>query len=318
MHKGAAFVLALVLLAHPAASQAGQKKKKNSDTTAIGQRDINKRSWNLYSPERELALGEELAHQTERSARLLNDPLVLAYVQEVAGRIARHSDLRMPLRVRVIDSDDVNAFALPGGHFFIHTGLLLETRSEAELAGVIAHEIAHVAARHATRQMTKVQVYNWMSLPLFFVGGPVAYGIQQGLALAVPLTFLKFSRKSEIEADFLGAQYHFASGYDPAAFVDFFERMKQREKSSKSSIAKAFSTHPMTKERIRAAERTIEEVLPSQEEYVINTSEHEQMLSHLRALLDQRKGQEGLTGPVLRKRNTRGDSPPKGKGTSPF
>lgn len=318
MRQGVAFLLALSLLCTPAPSAAGEKKRKNADTQSIGQRDINKGSWNLYSPEREIEMGERLARDVERSAHLLQDPAVTSYVTQVADGIARHSDLRMPLRVRVIDSDEINAFALPGGYFFINTGLLLETQSEAELASVIAHEIAHVAARHATKQMSRVQLWNWMSIPLLLVGGPVVYGLEQGLALAVPLTFLRFTRNAEREADFLGQQYHYASGYDPLAFVDFFERMKQKEKREKGGIAKAFSTHPMTKDRIVAAERTIEQVLPPRDEYVVTTSRHDEVRAYLKNLLRGRHGLEALDGPVLRKRNDQEPPVPKGRVGSPF
>ncbi len=309
MRRVIVLLLACTLLNVPTAPAGQSKKKKNADTENIGQRDINKGSWNMYSPEREMALGEELARQAERSSRLLHDPVVLVYVTEVAERIARHSDLRMPLQVRVVDSDEVNAFALPGGHFFVNTGLLLEAQSEAELAAVIAHEVAHVAARHATKQMTKVQIWNLVSIPLLVVGGPVAYGVRQGLALAIPLTFLKFSRNAEREADFLGQQYHEASGYDPAAFVAFFERMKVMEKSPQASIARAFSTHPMTRERIVAAERTIEQTLPPREEYVVTTSRHEEVRDYLRNLEGQHRLEGEAGGPVLRKRNTQGGPP---------
>lgn len=318
MRQGIAFLLALLLLGTPATSAAGEKKKKNADTENIGRRDINKGSWNLYSPEHEIEMGQQMARQVERTAHLLQDPVVTAYITQMADRIARHSDLRIPLQVRVIDSEEINAFALPGGYFFINTGLILETQSEAELAGVIAHEIAHVAARHATKQMSRAQLWNWMSFPLLFVGGPVVYGLEQGLALAVPLTFLKFTRNAEREADFLGQQYHYASGYDPMAFVDFFERMKQKEKREKGGIAKAFSTHPMTKDRIVAAERTIEQTLPPRNQYVVTTSRHDEIRAYLENLLRERHGLEALGGPVLRKRNDQEAPAPKGKLGSPF
>ena len=296
-----AFLLTFSLGSAPAAA-AGNKKPKNADAENVGRRDINQGSWNLYSPEREMALGEALARDIERSARLLHDGPVVEYVTAVAERVARHSDLRMPLRVRVVDADELNAFALPGGHFFIHAGLILETQSEAELAGVIAHEVAHAAARHATRQMTRAHLWNWLSIPLVLVGGPVAYGVQQGLALAGPLTFLKFSRNAEREADFLGQQYHYRSGYDPVAFVDFFERMKQREKGGRAGIARAFTTHPMSKERVVAAERTIEELLLPLEEYVVTTSQYEDARARLENLMGQRRRRGEASGPVLRKR----------------
>ena len=319
MRRGLAFPLLLLTLAASGPSASADKpKKKNADPQNIGRRDVTRGTWNLYSQERELQVGDELARQTEASSRLLRDPLVLDYVTEVADRIARNSDLRVPLRVRIVDSDEVNAFALPGGHFFVTTGLLLEARTEAELAGLMSHEIAHVAARHATRGMTRVKVWNWASLPLLFFGGPVAYGIQQGLALAVPLTFLKFSRNDEREADFLGLQYHAASGYDPAAFIDFFERTRQREKTEHGGIAKAFSSHPMTRDRITAAERTIEQVLPPREEYVVTTSRHDEVQEHLEGLLGERRRHESNQSPVLRRRGLQKESSGEGKKPLPF
>ncbi|HJY85754.1 MAG TPA: M48 family metallopeptidase [Candidatus Acidoferrales bacterium] len=318
MHHSIAFLIAFMLLFSPNALTAKNKKKRNADIEGIGERDINKGSWNLYSPEREMELGERLARDVERSSRLLYDPVVTAYIRQLADRMARHSDLRMPLQVRVIDSDEINAFALPGGHFFINTGLILETQNEAELASVIAHEIAHVAARHATKQITRAQLWNWVSFPLIFVGGPVGLGLQQGLMLAVPLTFLKFSRNFEREADLLGQQYHYAAGYDPAAFLDFFERMKQKERKQHGGIAKAFSTHPMTKERIVAAEHTIEADLPPRDEYVVTTSRHDEIRAHLRDRLFLRVHRDEKSGPVLRKRGVPQTSPLPGEKRLPF
>lgn len=321
MRRGLALTVLFATLAVPpfsACADESRPKKKNADVENIGSRDVTRGTWNLYSPERELELGEELARKNEASSRLLKDAFVVEYVTEVADRIGRNSDLRVPLRVRVVDSDEIDAFALPGGHFFVTTGLLLEARTEAELAAVMSHEIAHVAARHATRSMTRVKVWNLASLPLLFFGGPVVYGIQQGLALAVPLTFLRFSRNDEREADFLGLQYHAASGYDPVAFIDFFERIRQREKTQRGGIAKAFSTHPMTRDRIITAERTIEQVLPPREEYVVTTSRHAEVQQHLESLQGERRRRESDQNPVLRRRDLKSDSSGEGKKPLPF
>jgi predicted Zn-dependent protease len=297
---------------------AAKNKKKNADTENIGRRDVNRGSWNLYSPEREIELGRQLARNAERTLPLLRDPLVVNYVSEIAERIVRHSDSRTPLLVRVVDSSEVNAYALPGGFFFINTGLILESQTEAELASVIAHEVAHVAARHATKQMTKLQIWNWLSLPLLFFGGPVAYTIQQSAALVVPLTFLKFSRNAEREADFLGLQYHYASGYDPTAFVDFFERVKRKEKDRKGGIARAFSTHPMTSDRIVAAERTIEQYLPPRDEYVVTTSRHGEIQAYLESLASQPVERRDAERPVLRRRDVRDRTSRKDPTNPPF
>jgi predicted Zn-dependent protease len=297
MRRCFTFLLAVTFVI-TASTLADDKKKKNAAPAEIGSRDINKRSLNFYSSEREIALGDELAHEAEITARILRDPLVVGYVKEVADRVARNSDLQTPVRVYIVDSDLIAAFALPGGHFFVTTGLLRETRSEAELAGVVAHEIAHVAARHCTRQMSRAQLWNYLSLPLGFVSGPVAAGVRSGMMLAVPISFLKFSRNFEREADNLGLQYDYASGYDPAAMVDFFERMKAREKEKDhGSIAKVFSSHPMTRDRIVAAEKTIEQSLPSREQYVVTTWRFEEVRQHLHQMEVDRIRAEKIYGP---------------------
>jgi predicted Zn-dependent protease len=294
-----------ILLAVPSPGLAGDKRNKKGDKrkdlSAIGSRDLTKGKWNFYSAEAELDLGRQLAKEAERTSHLLRDPMVLAHVTEVAERVARNSDLRFPIQVRVVDSAEVNAYALPGGFFFITTGMLLETQSEAELAGIIGHEIAHVAARHATRQMTRSHIWSIVSLPLVFIGGQVAYAIYQGAQLAVPLAFLKFNRDAEREADLLGLQYSFASGYDPVAVVDFLERMKAREKEKEGGIAKVFASHPMTRDRVVAAEKVIGG-LPEREEYVVTTSAHARMAGHLRKLLREQERLEYDMRPVLRKR----------------
>lgn len=258
----------------------------------------------MWSAEREIQLGEELAREMGPTLFLYDDPVVTAYVQEIADRIVRNSDLRVPLRVSVVDSSAPNAFALPGGHFYINTGMILEARTEAELAAIISHEAAHVGARHATRQMTRGRIFDLISIPLVFVGGPVAYGVSQGLALGGPLSMLKFSRDSEREADFLGLQYHARSGYDPVAFVDFFERMRGqiKDKEKESGITQIFSTHPMTKDRIKAAQETISTVLPRNDSYVISTSRFDQVHEHLAQKLGEKQRSEGKSEPVLRKR----------------
>jgi len=269
--------LAALLLCLPAVALA----QKHKDVQNIGERDINKGSWNLYSLEREIKLGHQLAAGVEASSNLLRDPAVEGYVDDLVQLLVRNSDARMPFTVRIIDSDELNAFALPGGFLYVNTGLLLEAQTEAELAGVLAHEIAHVTARHATKQATKATIFQWATIPLIFVGGPVGYGIQQAMGLAVPLTFLKFKRNAEREADFLGLQYTYHAGYDPVALVDFLERLKERDKEGR--LAKIFSTHPMTKDRIKRAQKGIAQVLPPRAEYVVSTSRFDEVKSYLAA-----------------------------------
>jgi predicted Zn-dependent protease len=283
------------------------------DVTLIGHRNIGT-GMNFYSIEREIALGKDLSRQVEESSRLITDPAVVEYINRIGQNLVRNSDSRVPFTIKVVDSGEVNAFALPGGFFYVDSGLILAADSEAELAAVMAHEIAHVAARHATKNMTKQQIWNMASIPLMFIGGPAAYAIAEVASIAVPLGFLKFSRDAEREADMLGLQYDYAAGYDPQAFVQFFEKLKMEEKKKHNNIAKMFSTHPMNSERITAAQQEIRTYLPDRDSYVVDTSEFEAMKARLMGLEGGLKITNGQIAnrPVLRKpgqTSDAGDSP---------
>ena len=256
---------------------AEDKKRKNADVQNIGLRDINKGSINFTSLEKEIALGRQLAQQVEQEQKLLKDPVITEYINRVGQNIVRNSDSKVPFTIKVIDSDEINAFALPGGFFYVNSGLILAADDEAELAGVMAHEIAHVAARHGTEQASKGQLLNLASIPLIFVSGGIGYGIQQAANVLVPLTFLKFSRGSEEEADYLGVQYLYKTGYDPSAMVRFFEKLQAKEKAKPGSVSKLFSTHPTTGDRIRKVEDAITTVLPPADRYVETTSEFDRV-----------------------------------------
>ncbi len=276
------------------------------DVSQIGQRNVGS-GLDFYSLDREVALGHELSQQVEQQARLVSDPVVTEYVNRIGQNLVRNSDARVPFTIKVLDNDEVNAFALPGGFFYVDSGLILAADNEAELAGVMAHEIAHVAARHATKNMTRAQIWNIASVPLIFIGGPVAYAISEVASLAVPLGFLKFSRDAEREADLLGLEYDYAAGYDPEAFVEFFEKLKVDEKKKQSLIAKAFATHPMNADRIKAAQDEIRKYLPDRSEYVVDTSEFEDIKVRL-ARLENSRHLGGAKGdpnrPVLLRRTS--------------
>ncbi|MGI9102338.1 MAG: M48 family metallopeptidase [Terriglobales bacterium] len=262
-----------------------------NDIDAIGNRKVGsgKGLGNWYSLEKEIAMGKEFAAQVEASAKLIQDPVVNEYVNRVGQNLVRNSDARVPFTIKVIDSDEVNAFALPGGFFYVNSGLILAADDEAELAGVMAHEIAHVAARHATRQMTRGQIANLATIPLIFMGGGLGYAIRSAAGLGLPLTFLTFSRGFEAEADYLGLEYMYKSGYDPQAFISFFEKIQAKEKKKPGTLAKAFATHPQTPDRIEKSQEEISRVLPKRDQYIINTSEFDDVKSRLAAIENRRK-----------------------------
>jgi predicted Zn-dependent protease len=282
------------------------KPGSEDDVNAVGNRNVGK-GINLYSLEREIALGKQAAQEVEKTSRLINDPVVTEYVNRVGQNLVRNSDAKVPFTIKVIDSDEINAFALPGGFFYVNSGLILRADEEAELAGVMAHEIAHVAARHGTKSATKGEIMQLASIPLILLGpgGWAGYGLYEGLNLAIPMGYLKFSRDAEREADFLGLQYMYKAGYDPNAFVSFFEKIEAEERHHPGSIPKVFSTHPPTPERIQKAQEEIATILPARDEYIVTTSEFDLVKARLRRIENRNKLQDKKTAgdkPTLRTR----------------
>jgi beta-barrel assembly-enhancing protease len=277
------------------------------DVDAIGNRKIGGRGMgNWYSLESEIKLGREYAQQVEASAKLVQDPVINEYVNRIGQNLVRNSDAQVPFTIKVIDSDEVNAFALPGGFFYVNSGLIMAADEEAELAGVMAHEIAHVAAHHYARQMTRAQWARLGTLPLIFVGGGVGYAVYEAAGLGIPLTFMKFQRNFEAEADYLGLQYMYKSGYDPQAFVSFFEKLEAKEKKKPGTLAKAFASHPQTPDRIEKSQEEIGRILPARAQYVVSTSEFDDVKSRLAVLENRHKvlnDKEG-TRPSLRRTST--------------
>lgn len=278
LHRVVCLALA-ASIALPLAAQSANEK----DLKDIGHRGVGD-GMNFYSLEKEIALGKSLAQQVEATARIEKDPQVNEYVNRLAQNLVRHSDAKVPFTVRVVESPDVNAAALPGGYFFVNTGLILAADNEAELAGAMAHEIAHVAARHGTRTATKGELINYATLPLIFVGGGIGLAGRSVASIAVPMSFLKFTRGDEKEADYLGLQYMYETGYDPQAFTEMFEKLLSEEKHQPGTIAKAFETHPPTPDRIAASEKEIATLLPARSEYIENTSEFDQIKARLAML----------------------------------
>jgi predicted Zn-dependent protease len=293
----------LALAAAPALGQTQQKPLADKDNPMmIGKRDINKGQIDFYSLDKEVALGRQLAAEVDRESKFVTDPIVVEYVNRVGQNIVLHSDVKTPVEIKVIDSNEVNAFALPGGHLYINRGVIETADNEAELAGVIAHETGHVAARHGVEQASKANLINYGSIPLIFLGGIGGFAIRQAAGLAVPLTFLKFSRGMEGEADRLGAQYMWSAGYDPHAMVTFFEKLEAKEKKKPGTIARAFSTHPMTSDRIKEVGNLVAR-FPDKQEYEISSSEFDKVKSHLISINAARRSGDGRDSrPTLKRR----------------
>jgi predicted Zn-dependent protease len=289
---------------------------KNID--AIGNRNVgcNTGAGNWYSLEKQVAMGQQYSQQVEHGVKLISDPVVTEYVNRIGQNIVRNSDSKVPFTIKVIDTDEINAFALPGGFFYVNSGLIMAADNEAELAGVMAHEIAHVAACHVAREQTRSNIVNLASIPLVFVpGGWAVYeATQVAMGIGVPLTFMKFSRNFESEADFLGMEYMYKTGYDPQSFISFFEKIEAQEKKKPGMIAKAFSSHPMTPDRVTHAQQEMATVLPPRDEYVLNTSEFDTVKSRLASINNKHKLQNDNTNgnrPTLR-RSTADNPNPNG------
>jgi len=281
------------------------------DVSAIGNRNVGcgKGLGNWYGLEKQIQMGREYAQQVERSAKLVNDPVVTEYVNRIGQNLVRNSDAKVPFTIKVIDADSVNAFALPGGFFYVNSGLLLAADNESELAGVMAHEIAHVAACHAAREATRGQLAQLASIPLIFVGGGIGYAVQNAAGLALPVTFLKFSRGFESQADYLGLQYMYKAGYDPQSFTAFFEKIQAMEKKKPGFLEKTFETHPQTPDRMEKSQDEIKAILPDRDQYIVNTSEFDQVKERLAAIENRHKiDNQQENRPTLRRASNPSDT----------
>jgi predicted Zn-dependent protease len=275
------------------------------DVDAIGNRNVGcgRGVGNWYSLEKQIGIGKTYAQQVESTARMVNDPVVTEYVNRLGQNLVRNSDARVPFTIKVIDSDEINAFALPGGFFYVNSGLILAADNEAELAGVMAHEIGHVAACHAAREQTRGELASLASIPLIFAGGVAGYAAVEAASVALPVGFLKFSRGFEAQADYLGVEYMYKAGYDPQAFLSFFEKIEAKEKKKPGTVAKVFATHPPTPDRMRATQEEISSILPPQNQYILDTSEFDDVKARLAAIENGHKMQNDKDNdqPTLRK-----------------
>src|SRR3974390_926549 len=284
---------------------------KNID--AIGNRNVgcNTGAGNWYSLEKQVAMGQQYSQQVEHGVKLVQDPVITEYVNRIGQNLVRNSDTKVPFTIKVIDSDEINAFALPGGFFYVNSGLILAADEEAELAGGMAHRIAPVAARHQMQQMTRLQYANMATIPLIFVG---SWGVYEAASLAInlalPITFMKFSRGFETEADYLGVQYMYKTGYDPQAFISFFEKIEAKDKKQPGTLAKVFASHPPTPDRIARTEEEIKRILPTQPQYIVTTSEFDSIKARLASIQNRKKPQPNADPDKPTLRRTTADNNP--------
>ena len=301
-----ALVCLVVVGANLAVAQDSGRKKKD-DPAQIGNRDVGK-GVNLYSLEKEMALGKQLAEEVQRQAKVVEDPLISEYVNRIGQNLARNSDAKVPFTFQVIEGNSPNAFALPGGYVFVYTALIGIADEEDELAAAMAHEIAHVAARHMTKQATKSQIVDMAGIPAGVIlgGGLGGAVIRQGASFGIPAAFLHFTRKDESEADYLGVQYLYAAGYDPNGAISIFEKVESLQRKQPGTVSRIFSTHPMDETRIRQTEQEIGSILPSKAEYVITTSEYAGIRQRMISREERKRASEDGR-PQLRTRQDSGD-----------
>jgi beta-barrel assembly-enhancing protease len=284
----------------------------SNDLDAIGNRNVGcgRGVGNWYSVEGQINMGRQYAEQVDSSSKLIKDPVITEYINRLGQNLVRNSDSKVPFTIKVIDSDAINAFALPGGFFYVNTGLILAADNESEVAGVMAHEIAHVAACHIARQNTRGTIAQLATIPLIIMtGGIGGLAAQEAASLALPVTFLKFSRGFEAEADYLGVQYMYKSGYDPQSFTAFFEKIEAQEKKKPGTLSRAFDSHPQTPDRVEKSQEEIEKLLPPQPSYKVDTSEFQDVKARLAKIENRRKLDDRKEGsPELRRASAPSDS----------
>ncbi|HMD75907.1 MAG TPA: M48 family metalloprotease [Terracidiphilus sp.] len=291
----------------PGSQKINVKPGSIDDVSAVGNRDIGARGvGNWYSIDSEIKMGRTYASEIEKSTKFITDPVVVEYVNRVGQNIVKNSDCKVPFTIKIIDSDVVNAMALPGGFFYVNSGLILNADEEAELAGVMAHETAHVCAHHAAREQTRMNYTQIAMVPLIFIGGWTGYGIYEAAQIAVPVTFMKFSRDFEAQADYLGLQYMYRAGYDPQAFISFFEKVQALEKRKPGMVAKVFEDHPQTPDRILHSQQEIARILPARDEYTVTTSEFDDIKARLARIENKRRltDSKDKNKPSLRRAST--------------
>lgn len=284
------------------------------DVAKIGERNVGT-GMNFYTLDREVEMGRAWADEVERQVRLVSDPVVNEYVNRLGQNLVRNSDAKEPFTIKVVISSEVNAYALPGGFLYVNTGVIMAADNEAQLAGVMAHEIAHVAARHTTHNLSRGNLISLCTLPTLFVMGPVGLALREATEIAMPMQTMKFSRDAEREADLLGMQYAYATGYDPAAIVAFFEKVEAQEKKKKGFLSRAFDTHPMTADRVKRAQEEMNTMLPPKDDYVVSTNEFDDVKARLTALMKHQAVEDASSARPRLRRSADSDDGQQGSKT---
>jgi predicted Zn-dependent protease len=308
----------LVVLLYAAVPATAKKTdisgNKMDNVYDIGNRRVAHHSF--ISLDKEISIGKHYAAQINRSSKILKDPVITEYVNRVEQNIAENSDAKEPISVQVIESPEINAFTLPGGFIYVDTGLLRAVRSEAELAAVLSHETGHVAARHWAAEQTRQTLLQYAMIPLIFtpMSYPVYLGLSQGLNVAIPISFLKFSREDEQQADFLGLQYMWKAGYDPNAFLSMFAKIMRQERSDPGSVPSIFLDHPPTEARILRAAEEIKNILPPRQQYLVSTSEFQHVQERLNSILGRmNRNKSDENKPTLLRRQPKTEQPAGGQ-----
>lgn len=264
-----------------------------NDINAIGSRNVgcNRGLFNWYSLDSQVKMGQQFAQQVENSSHLITDPIINEYINRLGQNLARNSDSHLPFTIKVLDTEDPNAFSLPGGYMFVQAGIILLADDESELAGVMAHEIGHVAACHIARQNTRGTLASLAMIPVIVMtGGLAGIGINEAANIALPATFMKFSRNFEAQADYLGVQYAYKAGYDPNGMITLFEKIgviiEKRRQSLKSSLE---ANHPQTPDRIEKTQHEIATILPPRDQYIVDTSEFQMVKKRLALIMKHRQ-----------------------------
>jgi predicted Zn-dependent protease len=298
---------------------AGKPLSTDENPALIGKRKLNSGLFAKLSKsvEDEVRMGRQLSADIDRQAKLVDDPIITEYINRVGQNVVIHSDAKIPFTIKVVDSDEVNAFALPGGFFYVNKGLILAADSEAEVAGVMAHEIAHVTARHAVETQAKGMLAQvGLIAGSIFLGGIPGAILQNGAGLGLGAGFAMFSRDAEREADKLGVQYLYAAGYDPGAMSTMFEKLASQNKKKPGFFAKTFSSHPQSIDRLEASKALVAR-FPEREEYVVSTSEFQRVKNRMRRLSNSKvsttgdlaggDGDSGERRPTLKRRQPAAD-----------